>query len=320
MSADYLSLVMRSMGDYSKALALNQEKIDWDASHDATMSLSVSRFMRGQILKLMGDYNAAIAEFEAARRLSMQLDDLQGIAFADQRICEAHIELGQLTARTARVRERAAQIQHGAVGGFDEGDHGAAGAHRAGNGASRARARHPEQSARSQRRRLAAARRRFHVSVACPNQRGLAQLPRGILLTCRNMSTATRPRTMPSAIGRRTHCAHASKPTARSSAMHRCSASSRFAGAVEPPGAAAALECRGRGGGRVGHRAAHLLPDRQSPLPPAAGAAGEPGLPDRPAEPAAYRGAGRGGAANRERNATAADPRHHRHGSLQGHQ
>src|SRR5271169_4664102 len=33
MSADYLSLVMRSMGDYSEALALNQEKIHWDISH-----------------------------------------------------------------------------------------------------------------------------------------------------------------------------------------------------------------------------------------------------------------------------------------------
>ena len=96
MSADYLSLVMRSMGDYSQALTLNQEKIDWDTEHDATMSLSVSRFMRGQILKLMGNYNAAIIEFTQARKLSVSLADSQGIAFADQRICEAHIELGEL--------------------------------------------------------------------------------------------------------------------------------------------------------------------------------------------------------------------------------
>ena len=97
MSADYLSLVMRSMGDYSQALALNQEKIDWDTSHGAIMSLSVSRFMRGQILKLMGNYNAAIVEFAEARKLSVSLGDPQGIAFADQRICEAHIELKQPT-------------------------------------------------------------------------------------------------------------------------------------------------------------------------------------------------------------------------------
>jgi diguanylate cyclase (GGDEF)-like protein len=95
MSADYLSLVMRSMGDYNQALALNQEKIDWDTSHGASMSLSVSRFMRGQILKLMGNYDAAIVEFGEARKLSVSLGDIQGVAFADQRICEAHIELKQ---------------------------------------------------------------------------------------------------------------------------------------------------------------------------------------------------------------------------------
>jgi diguanylate cyclase (GGDEF)-like protein len=96
ISAEYLSLVMRSMGDYTQALSLNQEKIDWDTAHHATMSLSVSRFMRGQILKMMGNYSAAILEFAQARALSVLLADTQGIAFADQRICESHIELGQL--------------------------------------------------------------------------------------------------------------------------------------------------------------------------------------------------------------------------------
>jgi diguanylate cyclase (GGDEF)-like protein len=52
--------------------------------------------MRGQILKLKGDFAAAIIEFQKARNLSVALADPQGIAFADQRICEAHIELGQL--------------------------------------------------------------------------------------------------------------------------------------------------------------------------------------------------------------------------------
>jgi len=97
MAADALSTVMRSMGDYSQALALNQEKLDWDSDHGASMSLSASRFMRGQILKLMGNYDGAINEFEKARTFSASLGDQQGIAFAEQRICEAHIELGQLT-------------------------------------------------------------------------------------------------------------------------------------------------------------------------------------------------------------------------------
>ena len=96
MAADTLSLVMRSMGDYDQALALNEEKLEWDTAHDATMSLSVSRFMRGQILKMKGDFTAAIAEFQKSRSLSVALGDPQGIAFADQRICEAHIQLDEL--------------------------------------------------------------------------------------------------------------------------------------------------------------------------------------------------------------------------------
>jgi diguanylate cyclase (GGDEF)-like protein len=95
-SADYLSLVMRSMGDYPQALALNQEKIDWDTTHEAVNALSVSRFMRGQIYKLMHNYKAAIEEYGQARKLSASLDDRIGIAFADQTTCESHIELGQL--------------------------------------------------------------------------------------------------------------------------------------------------------------------------------------------------------------------------------
>ena len=95
MSADYLSLVLRSMGDYAQALALNQEKIEWDAAHDATMSLSVSYFMRGQILRLMQNYKAAIVEYGQSKSLSIALGDRLGIAFANQRICESHIELGQ---------------------------------------------------------------------------------------------------------------------------------------------------------------------------------------------------------------------------------
>jgi diguanylate cyclase (GGDEF)-like protein len=95
-SAEVLSIVMRGMGDYSQALALNQQVIDWDTAHGATLSLSVSRFLRGQILKQMGQYSGAIDEFTQARMLSQQVEDRQGIAFADLRTCEAQIELGEL--------------------------------------------------------------------------------------------------------------------------------------------------------------------------------------------------------------------------------
>jgi diguanylate cyclase (GGDEF)-like protein len=96
MSAAVLSTVMRSMGDYTQALALNKEVIDWDAEHGATLGLSVNRFLRGKILNLMGKYGAAIGEFTEARKLSVQLNDTQGVAFADLLDCNALIELGQL--------------------------------------------------------------------------------------------------------------------------------------------------------------------------------------------------------------------------------
>ena len=109
-SAAELSTVMRSMGDYTQALALNQEVIDWDAEHGATLSLSVDRFLRGKILNLMGEYASAIGEFAEARKLSVQLNDTQGVAFADLHDCTARIELGQL--------ERAAFECNRALRGF----------------------------------------------------------------------------------------------------------------------------------------------------------------------------------------------------------
>jgi diguanylate cyclase (GGDEF)-like protein len=95
-SAAELSTVMSSLGDYAQALALNQEVIDWDTEHGATLNLSVNRFLRGKILNVMGKYAAAIGEFGEARRLSVQLNDTQGVAFADLHECTARIELRQI--------------------------------------------------------------------------------------------------------------------------------------------------------------------------------------------------------------------------------
>jgi diguanylate cyclase (GGDEF)-like protein len=96
ISASVLSSVMRSTGDYAQALALNQEVIDWNTQQGATLRLSVNRFLRGKILNLMKQYAAAIEEFTEARKLSVQLHDAQGVAFADLLDCTARIELDQL--------------------------------------------------------------------------------------------------------------------------------------------------------------------------------------------------------------------------------
>jgi diguanylate cyclase (GGDEF)-like protein len=103
-SAGVLSTVMRSAGDYTQALALNQEVIDWDTQQGATLSLSVDRFLRGKILNLMGRYGAAIGEFAEARKLSVQVNDVQGIAFADLLGCTALIELNQLDRAALQCR------------------------------------------------------------------------------------------------------------------------------------------------------------------------------------------------------------------------
>src|SRR5580692_5415608 len=96
LSAGVLATVLRGMGDFPQALALNQEAIDWDTAQHAPLALSVDRFLRGRILILMQKYSQAIDEFEEARKLSAMLNDTQGVAFADVHMCEARIELGQL--------------------------------------------------------------------------------------------------------------------------------------------------------------------------------------------------------------------------------
>ncbi|HEY0799961.1 MAG TPA: diguanylate cyclase [Steroidobacteraceae bacterium] len=96
LAAGVLATVLRGMGDYPQALALNQEAIDYDTAQNAQLALSVDRFLRGRILILMQKYVQAIDEFDDARKLSALLNDTQGVAFADVRVCEARIELGQL--------------------------------------------------------------------------------------------------------------------------------------------------------------------------------------------------------------------------------
>ncbi len=96
LAASTLSQVLRAMGDYQQALALNQEAIDWDAKQNATLLLSVERFLRGKIFIQMGKYTEAIGEFSESRRESAKSNDIEGVAFADARLCEARIELSEL--------------------------------------------------------------------------------------------------------------------------------------------------------------------------------------------------------------------------------
>jgi diguanylate cyclase (GGDEF)-like protein len=103
-AAGMLANVLSSLGDLPQALEMNQEQIDWDTAHEAWLDLSVARYLRGQIYKVMHDYAAAVKEFTEARRLSILLSDRQGVGFADLRICHAQIELQQWTAARQQCR------------------------------------------------------------------------------------------------------------------------------------------------------------------------------------------------------------------------
>jgi len=90
-----LSSALRGLGDYGDALMLVREKIAWDAAQRDSLALSVSYYIEAEILQGMRRFQAAIATFERARRISVSLGDIQGIAFADMRVCQSLIELNQ---------------------------------------------------------------------------------------------------------------------------------------------------------------------------------------------------------------------------------
>jgi diguanylate cyclase (GGDEF)-like protein len=109
LAAEALSKVMDGMGDFNQALDLTAETIDWERNHHAVQMLSGTLYARGEVLLEMRDYNGALSEFSEARRLAMQLDDYQGVAFADLRLCESKIGLGQ----SAAARQSCAAAQAG---------------------------------------------------------------------------------------------------------------------------------------------------------------------------------------------------------------
>jgi len=114
LAAEALSKVMDGMGDFDQALDLTGETIAWEKNHHANEMLSGTRYARGEVLLEKRDYSGAVSELGEARRLALQLDDHQGVAFADLRICEGKIGLGQTAA--ARNSCNAAQAVFQAAG------------------------------------------------------------------------------------------------------------------------------------------------------------------------------------------------------------
>jgi tetratricopeptide (TPR) repeat protein len=91
-----LGVLMREMGDFDAALALDRKKMDWDAAHDDTLALSTSTFLQAETLSSMRNFEGAIAMFRRARALSLSVGDLQGVAFEDTKICQENVSLDNL--------------------------------------------------------------------------------------------------------------------------------------------------------------------------------------------------------------------------------
>ncbi|HVN99576.1 MAG TPA: GGDEF domain-containing protein [Steroidobacteraceae bacterium] len=115
-AAEALAAVMDGMGDFDQALDLIQVALDWEQAQGAQQAMSITRYVRGQVLLEKGDARAALVDFDAARTMARALGDRQGVAYADLRRCEARIRLGQDAAamadcETARAAFAAAGVK-----------------------------------------------------------------------------------------------------------------------------------------------------------------------------------------------------------------
>lgn len=97
-AASMLATVLRRMGDFDEALGLIGRVIQWDSAHGLTSDLAIDAYLQGQILRTMGHFHRAIASMKRARAISLAQGDHQGVAYADLRICQAQIGLGQFAA------------------------------------------------------------------------------------------------------------------------------------------------------------------------------------------------------------------------------
>ena len=93
-----LSGVMSVAGDFAQARGLVQEQLDWARAHEATFDVSDAVYQRANIFRRQHAYPAALADFRAARALSVQLGDDQGVAFADFGTCDVRISTGEVMA------------------------------------------------------------------------------------------------------------------------------------------------------------------------------------------------------------------------------
>lgn len=108
-AASLLATALRRMGDFDGALGLIGQVIRWDTARGSESNLAIDAYLQGQILRAMGHFRRALVSLRRARAISLSQDAPQGVAYADLRICQSEIRLGQFTA-ARRDCNRAAPV------------------------------------------------------------------------------------------------------------------------------------------------------------------------------------------------------------------
>ncbi len=97
VAAGRLASLYRVAGEYDVALQLITQSLDYFTSICAWVRVGTAHDRRGRILLAQHRYATAVDEFRELRRVSVQVGDRGGAAFADLRTCEAQLELGRLS-------------------------------------------------------------------------------------------------------------------------------------------------------------------------------------------------------------------------------
>ena len=92
VAAGRLASVYRSAGALDDAAALVNETINYFTSVHAWVRVATARERLGLVLLAQHEIDKALVQFEQMRRVSLLTGDVGGAAYADLRLCQAHVE------------------------------------------------------------------------------------------------------------------------------------------------------------------------------------------------------------------------------------
>ncbi|MBY9063617.1 GGDEF domain-containing protein [Sphingomonas yunnanensis] len=105
IATEKLARVLNAAGDHLQAIALIEEVIAWDTTHDRKVALANDLYFRGLFNLSRGAYAAALADFDLSRMRSPRVSDPVGSAYLDLQTCAALIELHRLLAAKPLCRQ-----------------------------------------------------------------------------------------------------------------------------------------------------------------------------------------------------------------------